>query len=507
MKKCGHNETREMKQWGQATCAILLLLVSVHPAFSATKPDGTIEITNRKEQFMSTLASMPYTSSGAGPILYVLECSTCPSSQAFERDWKGQLDGVEIRRLLIATNTTTANETAYLARTRDINDFYAFMNHKKVAPKIKACNCPQDNVAIRAFNSVAEPLRKVLVPTMEQNGWRKNASPPQFIWQTDGRVFVSGYHKASVQQILSTLRPGTQPKEVSAPSRTPAHESGSTLTESSPAETTASPTARRSDDHQTTLETAPSAPISKNDSASALSVAGLRLGMSGTEVLEALKAHKSTLIIQDHHIDGDSGMLTRPTWYIRAVAPNHDQDHFVETFHIILSNPNGPKQSVIAFSWESQPRKPMPKTQLRESLRQRYGRESPTTQPNFLVWYFDSDGKSVPPPAASEREYYCIGGGFDSWRNFSMRLINYEHAMQSGDPFTAINPKCGTVMDLMLVPKSDNGELASAFNLHVISNPAYLQALSEASAYFLNKKQESQKQELERAKKNDLPRF
>lgn len=185
----------------KAVCAIVLLLVSAQPVFSATKPDGTLEITDGKEQFMSTLASMPYTSSGAGPVLYLLECSACPSSQAFEKDWKGQLDSVEMRRLLIAINPTTANESAYLARTRDINDFYAFMNQTKVAPPIKACNCPDDNKAVQAFNSVINPFGKVLKPIIVKNGWPKGApAPPQFMWEIKGHVYVGAYSKKNLSR-------------------------------------------------------------------------------------------------------------------------------------------------------------------------------------------------------------------------------------------------------------------------------------------------------------------
>lgn len=124
------------RHFQEAVFAIVLLLVSIQPAFSATKPDNAIAITDGKDQFMSTLASMPYTSSGTSPVLYVLECSACPFSQAFEKDWKGRLDGVEMRRLLIAVNAQTAKETAYLARTRDINDFYAFMHQPAGAANI-----------------------------------------------------------------------------------------------------------------------------------------------------------------------------------------------------------------------------------------------------------------------------------------------------------------------------------------------------------------------------------
>lgn len=198
--------------WGlrETALALFSLLVSFQPALGQTQ----IEITEGKEQFMSTLASMPYTSSGTGPALYVLEFSECPYCQAFERDWKGQLGGVEMRRFFYGVSDRTSNETAYLAQTRSIDDFHAFMNRTKVAPEFK-----KNNTAIKAFNSVIGPLSKVLLPIMIKNGWRsRNPVSPQFMWESDGRVYVrGGYTKESANEMLSMVRSGAQVAQVSPP--------------------------------------------------------------------------------------------------------------------------------------------------------------------------------------------------------------------------------------------------------------------------------------------------
>lgn len=178
----------------------LWLLVSFQPAFGQQA-----EIIKGKEKFMRTLASMPYTSSGAGPVLYVLEFSECPYCQAFERDWKGQLGGVEMRRFFYGVSQRTTNEAAYLAQTRNIDDYYAFMNHTKVAP-----NARNNNIAIDAYNSVIGPLQNVLAPILINNGWpSRNPMSPQFMWETNGRVYVyGGYTKEATKKILSMVRSG-----------------------------------------------------------------------------------------------------------------------------------------------------------------------------------------------------------------------------------------------------------------------------------------------------------
>lgn len=179
---------------------LLLVLILLFPAPAAS---GPLEIVDGKHEFMRTLASMPYTSSGRGPILYVLEFSECPYCQAFERDWKGKLGDIEVRRFFYGVSDRTVNETAYLARTRDIEDFYAFMARSKVAPSIRG-----NNAAIDAYNSVARPLQKIIVPIMRRNGWpNRNPVSPQFMWERNGRVFVfGGYSLETFREILASVR-------------------------------------------------------------------------------------------------------------------------------------------------------------------------------------------------------------------------------------------------------------------------------------------------------------
>jgi hypothetical protein len=198
---------------------ISLLVVAFQPVLGAMNQVKltVTEIINGKEQFMSTLASMPYTSSGKGPVLYMLEFSECPYCQAFERDWKGQLGGVEIRRFFYAVSERTANETAYLAQTRNIDDFHAFMNRTKVAPNIRT-----NNAAIDAQNTVMEPLQNIIMPIMIKNGWPgRTPKSPQFMWKTNGRVYVhGGYSKESAKEILGMVRSGTTlPHAVTHPTR------------------------------------------------------------------------------------------------------------------------------------------------------------------------------------------------------------------------------------------------------------------------------------------------
>jgi len=194
-----------------AAFAISLLLLSFQSAF------GQTEITKNKEQFMSTLASMPYTSTGSGPVLYVLEYSDCPDCRAFESDLKARPGTkAEIRRIFYAISEKTANEAAYLAQTKDINDFYAFMNGTKAAPAFR-----NNRTATDALNSVVGPLKNVIRPAMSLNGWPfKTPVHPHFLWETNGRAYMTGgYTKESLTEILSMVSSATQVAQASVPPR------------------------------------------------------------------------------------------------------------------------------------------------------------------------------------------------------------------------------------------------------------------------------------------------
>jgi hypothetical protein len=400
----------------EAVCAIVLLLVSFQPAFGATKLDGTLVLSDSKEQFMSTLATMPYTSSGAGPVLYVLGCSACPSSQAFERDWKGQLDGVEMRRILIAFNAATANETAYLARTRDINDFYAFMNHTKVAPPIKACNCPEDNKAIQAFKSVIDPFGKVLKPIMIKNGWPKDAPAfPQFMWETNGRAYVGAYSKNSFPEILSLLRSGTQTAQASAPpSRTPAHDSASTLTEASVVETKGQVMTadKNSANPAAAAPTSDSGSTSIGSAASGPDVIGLRIGMSPDE---ARAIFKSRVLTSDAMRKGYKELSSTLAWkvpgrgiqmpvsngnYIQGFTANgsHD-DQSVHNFTVWFSAvPGQEKLLSLSRSDDLLGSKKPTLGAFEKTLFEKYGTPTYRYEPDrsggyYFMWNYDSNGK------------------------------------------------------------------------------------------------------------------
>jgi hypothetical protein len=191
--------------------SLLLAMFALSPAFGAKPPaiSDFTEIKQDKEKFMSTLESMPYASEGSGPVLYLFEFSDCPYCQALEREWKDKLEGVEVRRFFYGVNPKTSNETAALALSRDSADFHAYMNRTKVAPNFKA-----NNISIDAFNSVISPLQTVLLPTMQKNGWPlRNPVSPQFMWETNGHVYVQGgYTREQTALILKVVRSGQAKK-------------------------------------------------------------------------------------------------------------------------------------------------------------------------------------------------------------------------------------------------------------------------------------------------------
>jgi hypothetical protein len=400
-----------------AGCALALLLFSAQPAFSATKPDGTLEIIDGKEQFMSTLASMPYTSSGTGPVLYLLECSACPYSQAFEKDWKGKFNGLEMRRILIAMNATTANETAYLARTRDINDFYAFMNHTKVAPAIEVCKCPDDNKAIEAVKSVVQPFGKVLKPIMIKNGWSKDSpAPPQFMWETNGHVYVGRYYKNSFPEILSMLRAGSQTTQPSAPpSRTSAHDSASTIKETSATESTGQlmSAEKITPEPVENATTTNSGSTSARNGGSGPDVVGFRIGMTPDE---ARAIFKSNILVSDElrksYKEQRMIMPTLPSKkYLNSIRAGRDRDlQARHQLHASFSPVPGHEEIVSVWRGVTFPRDQKPVYNVvMKALVEKYGTPTNSYGTKVFSWVYDRNG-ALHSPDNKDPNSFCRTG-------------------------------------------------------------------------------------------------
>ena len=92
---------------------------------------------------------MPFAAEGEGPVMYVFEYSECPYCQAMYRDFANEDVGLQFRRVFVPINEKTGRESVALGQSRDIADYHAFMQRRKVAP-----NFTQDSAAIDVYNSI-----------------------------------------------------------------------------------------------------------------------------------------------------------------------------------------------------------------------------------------------------------------------------------------------------------------------------------------------------------------
>jgi len=159
-----------------------------------------VEIKQGAENLKQTLEGMPYTSEGKGAVIYVFEYSDCPVAQLRYKDWKGKLEGVELRHFFYPTNQRSANETAALALSRDVVDYYANMEHRKTAPDER-----KTNQSIDAYNSITGPLRNIIVPILHMNGWtRSQIVSPNYFWEVDGKWYSEGgYEHGRFENIMN----------------------------------------------------------------------------------------------------------------------------------------------------------------------------------------------------------------------------------------------------------------------------------------------------------------
>lgn len=184
---------------------IVLLCLCLASGVSDAFAQSSYQIHKRADELMATLASMPYASEGSGNALYVFEFSECPYCQAFERDWGGNLSGVELRRFFYAVSDRSTNETAALALSRKTSDFKAMM-----AGTMRAPDARKSDQSIDAYNSVIAPLNNVVMPILVANGWpSKNPFSPMFIWKSNGQVWAyAGYVKDAFESsVLPSVRP------------------------------------------------------------------------------------------------------------------------------------------------------------------------------------------------------------------------------------------------------------------------------------------------------------
>lgn len=163
---------------------------SAKPSANSYMP--AVEIKQGADNLKQTLEGMPYTSEGNGAVIYVFEFFDCPSAQRRYKDWKGKLEGVELRHFFYSTNQRTANETADLALSRDINDYDAYMEHKKTAPDAR-----KTNQSMEVFNSIIGPILNIIIPTLHKNGWTdRNLVSPNYFWEVDGKWYSDSGHGA-----------------------------------------------------------------------------------------------------------------------------------------------------------------------------------------------------------------------------------------------------------------------------------------------------------------------
>jgi hypothetical protein len=420
---------------------VCLLLVLFQPAF------GQTEISKNKEQFMSALASMPYTSTGSGPVLYVLEYSDCPDCRAFESDLRARPGTkVQIRRIFYAISEKTANETAYLAQTKDINDFYAFMDGTKAAPAFR-----NNKISTDAFNSVAGPLKNVIRPIMTLNGWPfKTPVHPHFLWESNGRAYMTGgYTKELLTEILSMVNSGAHVAQASAP---PSRESAGIASGSSRNEI---------------------APL-----ADRLDIVGVKIGMPLAQAIQALNTHNPKFNIKTGEIQF-ANVSTPNAWFV--VAEDQLSHEFVQ-LHLALP----PQQSVVTeiVRYVALPKGKEPTiTSVMESLQSKYGKDFVRINREPTLYVLRLDGQPVVQPSKQGGCYYDLSPISPERRFMRESDGPTEVPRDLRDASTRLASLCGVVVTASIKPVYGNEQLASTLRMRVSSEPFRVKSLQNTVEY------------------------
>lgn len=178
---------------------------------AAGDADDFYEMRNGGAKFLAILESLPYASEGSGPVMFTFEYSECPYCQGLYRDYKAGDTGLEFRRVFVPVSARSAAEAAALGKSRDIEDFHAFMTGRKRAPAV----FNRDPASVNAYNAILKGTDEIEA-ILKQNGWpRRGLVFPQFVWVESGRVFTSaGYEKSDFGKAVARALKGGGTAEV-----------------------------------------------------------------------------------------------------------------------------------------------------------------------------------------------------------------------------------------------------------------------------------------------------
>lgn len=202
-----HKPSTTLKNRVFLQCVLFVILSTVFQTSFAE-----IDIVYDKDKLLKTLESMPYSEEGPknGPIMYYFGYSEDPYGQALYRDWNGKLSDIRIRRILYAVSPRSANETVYLGLSRNPKDYHAFMNGTKTAPRVRT-----DKKSTKIFNSIMEPITKIIGPILIKNGWpiKSGVVPSTYIWEAEGHLWAAGGYETKdyFQSVITSLREQKMP--------------------------------------------------------------------------------------------------------------------------------------------------------------------------------------------------------------------------------------------------------------------------------------------------------
>jgi hypothetical protein len=370
---------------------------------------------------------------------------------------------------------------------------------------------------LNAVKSVVEPFGKILKPAIIENGWnKKSAAPPQFMWETNGRVYVSGYSKQTFQDILSAVRSGAQTKEASgAPLRPPAADELSSAS--------AATTEQAMGPDQKSAKAAGDVMASSSGSKAGSTamagpdVIGLRIGTTPAEAREIFKARDYPLAskntpnrgIEIYREDVETLAFTLPGSHpqpipsMRYVArlyaeftedwtgPEAERAH--HRLAVVFSPVPGHEGVVSLRRHEDLPARKRPTAQSFENtLVEKYG--TPTEwDPRFPAiyrWRYDTDGKQA-KRTPSTRFVNCPApapdvaiSSLDSLESATRRVENLRQGL--GTKFTQPDP-CGSILvEVILAFEGVNyagpGTLVRSYQIDMIGYDATLRALTSATA-------------------------
>lgn len=226
-----------------------------------------------------------------------------------------------------------------------------------------------------------------------------------------------------------------------------------------------------------------------------LDVVGIKLGMTHPQVLEAIKKHNPQCKVTSQPIQLEALPKEPMTFVLQCSTPDFAR------IEVALSGAPAPSKALTIIRNVRAPQnQPVAVSNLLQSLREKYGKESfLNINHRKAIWFLDKSGNAVGVPRiAGWPEAYVID-------QCGPKIVgNPHHYEKTKDLY---KPDCGTVVTASWQADWQNKDLATEYQVGIGDHPVAVKSQQELVKYLANAESAHQAQKNKKAAKQAKPQL